>query len=67
MQEYLGPEIISHFVMHGTNVAEIVKHLITVLKKKDEDVYTIFLEALKRVGLIIYLFIYFVCVWRWCV
>lgn len=62
MQEYLGPEIISHFVMHGTNVAEIVKHLITVLKKKDEDVYTIFLEALKRVGLIIYLFIYFLCV-----
>lgn len=56
MQEYLGPEIISHFVMHGTNVAEIVKHLITVLKKKDEDVSTIFLEALKRVGLIIYLF-----------
>ncbi|KAH9786138.1 Sister-chromatid cohesion protein 3 [Citrus sinensis] len=47
-KEYLGPEIISHFVMHGTNVAEIVKHLITVLKKKDEDVSTIFLEALKR-------------------
>lgn len=47
-KEYLGPEIISHLVMHGTNVAEIVKHLITVLKKKDEDISTIFLEALKR-------------------
>lgn len=51
MQEYLGPEIISHFVMHGTGVAEIVKHLITVLKKKDADLSNIFLEALKRVSL----------------
>lgn len=49
MQEYLGPEIISHFVMHGTSVAEIVKHLITVLKKKDGDLPNIFLEALKKV------------------
>ncbi|KAF3954956.1 hypothetical protein ACB098_10G086500 [Castanea mollissima] len=47
-KEYLGPEIISHFVMHGTGVAEIVKHLITVLKKKDADLSHIFLEALKR-------------------
>lgn len=50
LQNYLGPEIISHFVMHGTNVAEIVKHLITVLKKKDDDIPIIFLEALKKVG-----------------
>lgn len=49
MQENLGPEIISHFVMHGTGVAEIVKHLINVLKKKDHDLSIIFLEALKRV------------------
>lgn len=49
MQESLAPEIISHFVMHGTSVAEIVKHLITVLKKKDDDISNIFLEALKRV------------------
>lgn len=49
LQEYLGPEIISHFVMHGTSVAEIVKHLIAVLKKKDDDVSNLFLEALKRV------------------
>ncbi|KAK1561092.1 hypothetical protein Q3G72_034335 [Acer saccharum] len=47
-KEYLGPEIISHFVMHGTNVTEIVKHLITVLKKKDDDISNIFLEAMKR-------------------
>uniref|UniRef100_A0A5B7CBP1 Putative sister-chromatid cohesion protein 3 isoform X2 n=1 Tax=Davidia involucrata TaxID=16924 RepID=A0A5B7CBP1_DAVIN len=47
-KEYLGPEIISHFVMHGTSVAEIVKHLIAVLKKKDDNVFNIFLEALKR-------------------
>ncbi|KAH7517148.1 hypothetical protein FEM48_Zijuj09G0031600 [Ziziphus jujuba var. spinosa] len=47
-KEYLGPEIISHFVMHGTSVAEIVKHLITVLKKKDCDLPNIFLEALKK-------------------
>ncbi|KAI8522779.1 hypothetical protein RHMOL_Rhmol13G0023100 [Rhododendron molle] len=47
-REYLGPEIISHFVMHGTSVAEIVKHLIAVLKKKDDDVSNLFLEALKR-------------------
>lgn len=50
MQDYLGPEIISHFVMHGTGVAEIVKHLITVLKKTANDaVPDMFLEALKRV------------------
>ncbi|KAM7521536.1 hypothetical protein LguiA_011438 [Lonicera macranthoides] len=46
-KEYLAPEIISHFVMHGTSVSEIVKHLISVLKKKD-DVFRIFLDALKR-------------------
>ncbi|KAL5793037.1 hypothetical protein ACOSP7_001631 [Xanthoceras sorbifolium] len=47
-KEYLGPEIISHFVNHGANVAEIVKHLISVLKKKEEDISNIFLEAMKR-------------------
>ncbi|KAM7495930.1 hypothetical protein LguiA_020344 [Lonicera macranthoides] len=46
-KENLGPEIISHFVMHGTRVAEIIKHLIVILKKKD-DISNIFLEALKR-------------------
>lgn len=64
MQEYLAPEIISHFVMHGTSVAEIVKHLITVLKKKDDDLAAIFLEALKRViavldaGLYVHIYIH---------
>ncbi|XP_019425716.1 PREDICTED: sister-chromatid cohesion protein 3 isoform X4 [Lupinus angustifolius] len=47
-KEYLASEIISHFVMHGTSVAEIVKHLITVLKKNDDDLAAIFLEALKK-------------------
>uniref|UniRef100_A0A2P2M8D1 SCD domain-containing protein n=1 Tax=Rhizophora mucronata TaxID=61149 RepID=A0A2P2M8D1_RHIMU len=51
-KDYLTPEIISHFVMHGTSVAEIVKHLITIIKKRDDDVPNVFLEALKRVGLI---------------
>ncbi|XP_010244638.1 PREDICTED: sister-chromatid cohesion protein 3 isoform X2 [Nelumbo nucifera] len=48
-KEFLGPEIISHFVMHGPSVAEIVKHLITVLKKTaTDDVPGLLLEALKR-------------------
>lgn len=51
MQEYLGPEIISRFVMHGTSVAEIVKYLITFLKKNDDDLPKTFLEALKKVRL----------------
>ncbi|XVF21866.1 hypothetical protein REPUB_Repub12eG0126300 [Reevesia pubescens] len=46
-KDFLAPEIISHFVVHGAGIAEIVKSLITVLKKKD-DVSVIFLEALKR-------------------
>lgn len=49
MQEYLGPHIISHYVMHGASVAEIVKHLITVLRKKNDDLSDILLEALKKV------------------
>ncbi|KMT19550.1 hypothetical protein BVRB_1g011700 [Beta vulgaris subsp. vulgaris] len=46
--EYLAPEIISHYVMHGSNIAEVVKQLIAVLKKKDENVFDLYLEALKR-------------------
>lgn len=52
MQDYLGAEIISHFVMHGSSVADIVKHLITHIKKEDEDLSHIFLEALKKVRFI---------------
>ncbi|KAK7378918.1 hypothetical protein VNO80_04367 [Phaseolus coccineus] len=47
-KEDLASEIISHFVMHGTSVTDIVKHLITVLKKKEVDLAFIFLEALKK-------------------
>uniref|UniRef100_A0A1D1XSG5 Cohesin subunit SA-3 n=1 Tax=Anthurium amnicola TaxID=1678845 RepID=A0A1D1XSG5_9ARAE len=48
-KDYLGPQIISHFAMHGASVAEIIKHLITVLKKDaNDDLPAIFLEALKR-------------------
>ncbi|XP_068337551.1 sister-chromatid cohesion protein 3 isoform X1 [Pyrus communis] len=47
-KEYLGPEIISRFLIHGTSVAEIVKNLITCLKKKDDDLPKIFFEALKK-------------------
>ncbi|XP_074274226.1 sister-chromatid cohesion protein 3 [Silene latifolia] len=46
--EYLAPEIVSHFVMHGTNIAEVVKQLIVVLRKKDVDIFALSLEALKR-------------------
>jgi cohesin complex subunit SA-1/2 len=49
MQDYLAPEIISHFVMHGAVVADIVKYLITFLKKREDDWVAIFLEALKKV------------------
>ncbi|RHN78810.1 hypothetical protein MtrunA17_Chr1g0169991 [Medicago truncatula] len=47
-KDYLAPEIISHFVMHGTGVAAIVKNLITFLKKRKNDLAAIFLEALKK-------------------
>ncbi|KAG1326333.1 hypothetical protein COCNU_01G002670 [Cocos nucifera] len=51
-KDYLGPVIISHFVMHGTSIMEIIKHLVTVLKKTaNDDIPTIFLEALKTVDL----------------
>lgn len=54
MQEYLAPDIISHYVMHGASVAEVVKYLIVCIRKKDDDVSDVFLEALKQVWLIIY-------------
>ncbi|WJX79682.1 peptidyl-prolyl cis-trans isomerase precursor, variant 2 [Trifolium repens] len=47
-KDYLAPEIISHFVMHGAVVADIVKYLITFLKKREDDWVAIFLEALKK-------------------
>ncbi|CAN1851747.1 Sister-chromatid cohesion protein 3, partial [Linum perenne] len=45
--EYLCPQIISHFVMHGTGFTDVIKHLITVIKKRGDDIPMIFLEALK--------------------
>lgn len=46
-RDYLAPEIVSHLVMHGSSVSEIIKYLIAALKKKG-DVSGIFLEALRR-------------------
>ncbi|KAI3449562.1 hypothetical protein Pfo_006227 [Paulownia fortunei] len=46
-KEHLAPEIISHLEKYGTSVGEIVKHLLTALKKKG-DISNILLEALKR-------------------
>lgn len=49
MQEFLAPSIISHYTMHGASIAEIVKHFVTALRKKEEDLSSILLEALKMV------------------
>ncbi|KAK6141303.1 hypothetical protein DH2020_024939 [Rehmannia glutinosa] len=46
-KEHLAPEIISQLENCGTSVGEIVKHLLTALKKKG-DISDILLEALKR-------------------
>ncbi|KAH9313099.1 hypothetical protein KI387_028134, partial [Taxus chinensis] len=48
-KDFLGPEIISHFILHGRTVAETVKHLITLLKKnsKGDDLPQMYLEAVK--------------------
>uniref|UniRef100_A0A1J3HDI5 Sister-chromatid cohesion protein 3 n=1 Tax=Noccaea caerulescens TaxID=107243 RepID=A0A1J3HDI5_NOCCA len=47
-KDYLGPEIISHLVMHGHSVTEIIKNLITCLRKKEDNISNIHLESLKR-------------------
>lgn len=49
-QEYLGPEIISHLAMHGPSITDIIKNLITCLRKKEDDISNIYLESLKRVS-----------------
>ncbi|XP_051141640.1 sister-chromatid cohesion protein 3 [Andrographis paniculata] len=46
-KERLAPEILSHVEKYGASVGEIVKHLLTALKKKG-DISHIILEALKR-------------------
>ncbi|XP_011079759.1 sister-chromatid cohesion protein 3 [Sesamum indicum] len=47
LKDYLAPEIISHVEKYGRSVGEIVKHLLTALKKKG-DISNIIVEALKR-------------------
>ncbi|KQJ87493.1 hypothetical protein BRADI_4g11510v3 [Brachypodium distachyon] len=48
-KDYLGPEIVSHYVSHGASTTEIIKHLITALKKNaDNDIAALFFEALRR-------------------
>jgi len=48
-KDYLGPEIVSHYASHGASTTEIIKHLITSLKKNaDFDKGALFFEALKR-------------------
>ncbi|WOL10689.1 hypothetical protein Cni_G19448 [Canna indica] len=47
--DYLAPKIISHFGMHGASITDIIKHLISVIRKTSNDeIPIIFLEALKR-------------------
>uniref|UniRef100_A0ACD5WVP7 Uncharacterized protein n=1 Tax=Avena sativa TaxID=4498 RepID=A0ACD5WVP7_AVESA len=48
-KDYLGPEIVSHYVSHGASTTEIIKHLITALKKNGSiDIAALFFEALRR-------------------
>jgi cohesin complex subunit SA-1/2 len=50
LQDYLGPEIVSHYVSHGASTTEIIKHLITSLRKNGNfDMGALFSEALRRV------------------
>lgn len=46
-KEHLAPEIISRLETYGSSVTEIVKHLLTALKKKG-DISSLLLEALKK-------------------
>lgn len=49
-KDFLGPEIVSHFVLHGKTVAETVKHMLMILKKnmKTPELSNLYLEAIKR-------------------
>lgn len=51
-QEFLGPEVVSHFVMHGKTVAETIKHMLMILKKnmKNAELSSLYLESIKRVS-----------------
>ncbi|KAJ7564848.1 hypothetical protein O6H91_02G036400 [Diphasiastrum complanatum] len=49
-KDFLGPEIVSHYVLHGKSVDETVRQLIVILRKnmKSEDLCNLYLEAMKR-------------------
>ncbi|KAG8067397.1 hypothetical protein GUJ93_ZPchr0005g15585 [Zizania palustris] len=48
-KDYLGPEVVSHYVSHGASTTEIIKNLITSLRKNtDNNMAALFFEALKR-------------------
>lgn len=48
----MGPEVVSHFVMHGKTVAETIKHMLMILKKnmKNAELSSLYLESIKRVS-----------------
>lgn len=48
-KNYLGSRIISHFVMHGASVVEIIKKFVADLKKSStEEISTLFFKATKQ-------------------
>ncbi|TVU49759.1 hypothetical protein EJB05_01095, partial [Eragrostis curvula] len=48
-KDYLGPEVISHYVSHGASTTEIIGHLIASLRKNGNfDMGALFFEALRR-------------------
>lgn len=51
-------------MMHGTSVSEIVKHLLSVLRKKDVDLSRIFLDSLKKVRFKDEIYLCFGITWR---
>ncbi|CAM6081880.1 unnamed protein product [Calypogeia fissa] len=49
-KDFLGPEILSHYVLHGKTVAETVKQLLAKVKlqMQSEDLSGLYLNAMKR-------------------
>ncbi|CAI9107978.1 OLC1v1007477C1 [Oldenlandia corymbosa var. corymbosa] len=47
-ENHLGSDIISHFVRHGASISDIVKNLITALKKIKGDLSDILIDSLKK-------------------
>jgi cohesin complex subunit SA-1/2 len=50
-KDYLGPEVVSHYVLHGKIVAETVKQLLVQVKKhsKLEEISYLYFNSMKRV------------------